>query len=104
MLPGALFRMPIGVGEEEQVAAMVLDNGFAVLDDAVYYITSDESKGFGPFRIERYDVQDGRTKVVKELPKGHSPRGGLTVSPAAGAIVYGNRHREYEIMLVEGFK
>ena len=102
-LPGALFRMPSGGGEEEQVAAMVFDNGFAVLDDAVFYITSDESKGFGPFRIERYDVQDGRTKVVKVLPKGHLP-GGLTVSLEAGAIVYSNVRFESEIMLVEGFQ
>ena len=107
---GALFRRPSGGGAEEQVAEMVwdsglvMDNGFAVLDDAVYYIAPDESTRAGPFRIERYDAQDGSTRVVKALPKDHWPAGGLTVSPAAGAIVYGNLRGEMEIMLVEGFK
>ncbi len=101
---GALFRMPSGGGDEEQVAEMVWNNGFAVLDDAVYYIATDEDTGAGPYRIVRYDVQDGRTRVVKALPKDHNPAGGLTVSPAAGAIVYSNLRFESEIMLVEGFK
>ena len=53
---GALFRMPSGGGEEEQVAEMVWDNGFAALNDAVYYIAPDEGTRAGPFRIERYDA------------------------------------------------
>ena len=102
---GPLFRRPSGGGAEEQVAEMVLDNGFAVLDDAVYYIIPPtEGTRAEPFRIERYDVQDGRSRVVKVLPKDQSPRTGLTVSPAAGAIVYGNLHSKWEIMVVENFK
>jgi len=101
---GALFRMPNGGGDEEQVVEMVWDIQFEVLDDAVYYIAPSGGPEPSPFRIERYDVQDGRTEVMKVLPKEHLPEHGLTVSFEAGAIVYAHRSTEMEIMLVEGFE
>ncbi len=73
-------------------------------DQAIVYSLISEAPEPSPFRIERYDVQDGRTEVVKVLPKKHLPELGLTVSFEAGAIVYAHLNSKLEIMLVEGFE
>jgi len=93
----ALFRVPVGGGEEKQVVASTPD--FAVTGKGVYFVLPDRQT------VQLLDEKTGKISTVARLGAEHSSHLGITVSSDDRYLVFtdlGIGHND--LMLVEGFR
>jgi Tol biopolymer transport system component len=93
----ALFRVPVGGGEEKQVVPSTSD--FAVTAKGVYFVLPDRQT------VQLLDEKTGKISTVARLGAEHSSRMGITVSSDDRYLVFtdfGIGH--HDLMLVEGFR
>jgi Tol biopolymer transport system component/DNA-binding winged helix-turn-helix (wHTH) protein len=93
----ALFRVPVGGGEEKQVVPSTPD--FAVTGKGVYFVLPDRQT------VQLLDEKSGKISTVARLGAEHSSQMGITVSSDDRYLVFtdfGIGH--HDLMLVEGFR
>ena len=94
----ALFRMPVGGGEEKQVAPVVAAwDRFSVTTKGVYFFSD-------PKTLQLLDEKTGLIRSVARL-EGHSVQTGIAVSPDSAYLVFAEENSDRsDLMLVEGFR
>lgn len=98
----ALWRMPVGGGEENEVVPGISDwSTFAVLDHGVYFIPRRGPTA--PASIQFLDFNDGAITTIIEIAKPVFV--GLTASPDGQSLLYTQIDQEVsDLMLVERFR
>jgi Tol biopolymer transport system component len=97
---GSLWEMELATRDARIVADSVLNRGYAVLADALYYIqghpeTDDHS-------LYRYDLKTRKAKVLFQLQ--HRIERGISLSPDGQSLYYPGIDREnHELRLVNHF-
>jgi sugar lactone lactonase YvrE len=93
-----LFRVPVGGGEEKQVASSVPD-GFAVTAKGIYFVLPDTRT------VQLLDEKSGKISTVARLGAEHSSGMGITVSSDDHYLVFSDFSIGHnDLMLVEGFR
>jgi eukaryotic-like serine/threonine-protein kinase len=94
----ALFRVPVGGGEERQVAPAVYSwVDFSVTAKGVYFFPDRKT-------LQLLDEKTGLIRTVTRL-EGHLNAGGITVSPDGEYLVFAQLDSDRaDLMLVEGFR
>ncbi|MCP5115284.1 MAG: hypothetical protein GY953_31030, partial [bacterium] len=96
---GAIWKVPVGGGEETRVLDNVLRHGWAVHKDGICYL--DRAPGSTPaLRFLRFAT--GQRELLTLLPDEAYP-GGMAVSPDGRWVLYAQDHGEADIMLMENF-
>lgn len=90
----ALYRMPVGGGEEKKVALVDGWNKFGVTAKGTYFIS------YG--KLQLLDEKTGLIRTVSRLE--HSAQYGITVSPDDAYLLFGEGRDRTDLMLVEGFR
>jgi eukaryotic-like serine/threonine-protein kinase len=94
----ALFRVPVGGGEEKQVAPSVPD-GFAVTAKGIYFVLPDTRT------VQLLDEKSGKISTMATLGAEHSSEVGITVSSDDHYLVFSDHSIGHnDLMLVEGFR
>jgi Tol biopolymer transport system component/DNA-binding winged helix-turn-helix (wHTH) protein len=94
----ALFRVPVGGGEEKQVASGVTD-GFAVTAKGIYFVMPDTQT------VQLLDERSGKISTVARLGAEHMSGQGITVSSDDHYLVFSDFSITHnDLMLVEGFR
>jgi hypothetical protein len=95
---GALFRMPVGGGEEKQVVPVVTSYmDFSVTEKGVYFLSDAKT-------LQLLDEKTGLIRTVARL-EGHTAQSGITVSPDSAYLVFSEQSSlRTDLMLVEGFR
>jgi Tol biopolymer transport system component len=94
-----LFRVPVGGGNETQVAPTVLSKcSFSVTAKGVYFLSDLQT-------LQLLDEKTGQIRTVARL-KGHPASSeGITVSPDGAYLVFADEgNGRTNLMLVEGFR
>jgi Tol biopolymer transport system component len=94
----ALYRMPVGGGEEKQVVPYLSGwERFAVTANGVYFFPDSQT-------LQLLDEKTGLIRTVAKL-EGHSLYFGMTISPDSEHLVFSEETILHEdVMLVEGFR
>jgi Tol biopolymer transport system component/DNA-binding winged helix-turn-helix (wHTH) protein len=94
----ALFRVPVGGGEEKQVAPLVAGwPNFCVTEKGVYFFSDWKT-------LQLLDEKSGLIRIVARL-EGHQATDGITVSPDGAYLVFSEASSfRNDLMLVEGFR
>ena len=93
----ALYRMPVGGGQEKQVVPVVDGwNKFGVTAKGVYFISDGKT----------LQLLDEKTGLIRTLARfqGHSAQYGITVSPDDAYLLFAETKNRVDLMLVEGFR
>ncbi len=92
-----LYRMPVGGGEEKQIATNVYTGSFTVTAKGVYFLSDAKT-------LQLVDEKDDLTRTVARLGE-HSVENGITVSPDDAYLLFSVRsNARNDLMLVEGFR
>ena len=92
-----LFRIPVGGGEEKQIAPSVEGGVYSVTAKGVYYFSD-------PKTLQFLNEKTGLIRTVARL-EGHSANQGISVSPDDAYLVFSERaNLRNELMIVEGFR
>ena len=94
----ALYRMPVGGGEEKQVVPQLSEwVNFAVTANGVYFFPDTQT-------LQSLDEKTGLIRTVTKL-EGHSVNFGMTISPDSERLVFSEETiLHVDVMLVEGFR
>jgi hypothetical protein len=93
-----LFRVPVGGGEEKQVAPVVAAwDRFCVTAKGVYFFSDLKT-------LQLLDEKTGLISTAARL-EGHSAMYGITVPPDSAYLVFSERSSVHnDLMLVERFR
>jgi Tol biopolymer transport system component len=94
-----LYRVPVGGGEEKQVAPVVLVwFDFSVTAKGVYFLSDSKT-------LQLLDETTGQVRTVARL-EGHSVAAGITVSSDSAYLMFSEvkDYNRWDLMLVEGFR
>ena len=93
----ALFRVPVGGGEDKQVVPSMAD--FTVTAKGVYFVLPDYRT------VQLLDEKSGKIGTVATLGAEHSSGQGITVSSDDHYLVFSDYSVGHnDLMLVEGFR
>jgi eukaryotic-like serine/threonine-protein kinase len=97
----ALWRIPVGGGEESQLLPSVDWRAFTPVNNGIYFIP--EPGADGKHFIQFLNFAIGKVKMVAVIP--HRPYLGLSVSPDEHSILYAQvDESSSDLMLVENFR
>ena len=103
----ALWKIPVGGGEESTVLESVVPRNFAVALGGIYFMQApDEDEPDGAYSIRFFDLADGRVEIIARLPSNTVQlTQGLDVSPDGQSILYTQADdTSSDLMLIEGFE
>ncbi len=101
-LPRAIWRMPVGGGEEVRIIDKARYRMWAVMADGICFLNDEPPPG----SLEFYDFATRRVKQIAPLDVGPaSDDGGFAVSRDGKRVLYSRLDRfASDIMLVENFR
>ena len=103
----ALWKIPLGGGEESEVLESVVPRNFAVVPRGVYFMQApDQDEPDWAYSIRFLNLADGRVEIIARLPSNTvQATQGLDVSPDGQSILYTQVDDiSSDLMLIERFE
>ncbi len=100
---GPLFAQPFG-GHEKQVLDRVIERGFEVFDDGIYYLYEDPARAVKP-EIRFHDFATGGSRVLGQIAEGTRLGTYLSGSPDRNTFLFTQyASAGSDLMLIENFR